>query len=28
MITQADKKDLAMRESVHALVSSKDFQTK
>ena len=28
MITQAGKKDLAMREFIHALVSSKEFHTK
>jgi mono/diheme cytochrome c family protein len=28
MITQAGKKDLAMREFIHALVSSKEFRTK
>jgi hypothetical protein len=28
MITQAGKKDLAMREFIHALVASREFRTK
>jgi hypothetical protein len=28
MITQAGKRDLAMREFIHALVTSREFKTK